>query len=434
MKPRNKAVAVVAGLVLFFGLALSCTDVPVSAIRAEKATARDRNRSGPILVGVVQSGALRDQFLQGVRLAVDTVNNRGGVLGRKIEISVYDDRGDIAQGQRIAKQLAGNSDIPVVVGHGLSEVAIAVSMIYEEAGMLFISYGAMNPIFIAAAGQLVLSNIITEKEIGAQIGDFLNASGPASVAVAVLVQRSEYGVYERIGDFFASHTGDLVGDTAVNIAAFRAFSNGHLKRVVDQNPLEPIDFYDMLWNLKQYHTFDAMFVAGDVDCTAHLIRQAHRIGIDVPILAVGENVDPSEIRKSTGEAAREVIVAVLFDLENETATRFAEDFRTRFGSDPGVWAIQGYDAILALVAGIENAGSTVPTDIATAMRFFTNMTGVAGDYRFSPQGGVEGKRLYFRRAWDGMSVEAGDLAIRQDSSITDKATPSGNETGATDNH
>lgn len=434
MKPSNKAVAVVAGLVVFLGLALSCTDVPVSTIRAEKAAARDRNRSGTILVGVVRSGTLREQFLDGVRLAVEAVNNRGGVLGRKLEVLIVDDRGDIARGRRIAHRLAGNPDMVAVIGHGLSEVAIAVSMIYDAAGMLFISYGAMNPVFTAATGQLIFSNIITEEEVGAQIGHFLNASGPDRVATAVLVQRSEYGVYERIGDYFASHASDLVGGTEVTLAAFRAFYSGYLKRIVDQDPVEPMDYYDMLWNLKQYLAFDVMLIAGDADCTGNLIRQARRLGVDVPILAVGEGVDPSEIWEKAGEAAREVIVGVLLDPENEAVTRFTEDFRRRFGSAPGIWAAQGHDAILALVAGIENAGSTVPVDIAPAMRFFTPMTGVGGDYRFSTQGGAVGKRLYFRRARDGKPVQAGDLAIHQDKPAPDKATPPGNDTGTTGGH
>jgi len=394
-------------IIIFLLITITCADDGTAGKRTEKAAMRDLEKRGNILIGIVKTSPAQKFFLPGVELAVEEINRKGGVLGRKIKTLVFDDRGKIDKGQQIARKLAGNTDVIAVIGHRDSEVAIAASIIYEKAGILFISHGAMNPIFTEATGTLTFSNIITEKDAGSQLGVFFDSNGIRDVVI--LTESSGIGTYERIAASFWSY----VNVAGVDLVAFRAyFMQSYFLEIASQrkdaHAWKQTDFLDSLWSLKNHYKFQSIFIAGDVNGVGKLIKQARMLGIDVPILAVGEGVDTPRLREIAGNAAKGVIVASLLNLENEKTNEFIKKFQSKFGDSPGTSAAQGYDAVSVLASAIEKSGSTVPVDISNTLRFFTKVDGVTGAYSFTPRGNITGKKLYFRRAFDGKPVRMGD--------------------------
>lgn len=372
--------------------------------RAEMAALRDLDKKGNIVIGIVRTSTAQRLFLSGVELAVEDINSKGGVLGRKLETLVFDDEGRIDRGQQVANTLADNLDVVAVIGHWISEVAIAASIIYEKADILFISHGAMNPIFTEATGTLTFSNIITERDVGSQLGAFFKSN--AFRDVVVLAESSGIGTYERIAAFFWSY----VNDTGVDPVALRSY---FMRSYLAEDPYrrngskswKQTDFYEMLYELKDEYQFRSLFIAGEVAGVGKLIKEARMMDIDVPILALGEGVDTPKLREIAGEAAKGVIVASLLDPENENTIQFMRRFEAKYGIHPDVSAAQGYDAVSVLASAIEKSGSTVPADISNTLRFFTKVDGVIGTYAFTPQGNITGKKLQFKRAFDDTPVK-----------------------------
>ena len=86
--------------------------------------------AGPIKIAVVdaQSGSNSDlgQFeFRGVSLAVKQANAAGGVDGRKIQLTLYDDQGDPTVGTELARKIASDGDIAMF---GTAESAVTVAM------------------------------------------------------------------------------------------------------------------------------------------------------------------------------------------------------------------------------------------------------------------------------------------------------------------
>ena len=399
-----------AGVILIFLLMIiSCADGGTAGKRADKAAMRDREKTGYIVIGIVKTSPAQKFFHPGVELAVEEINRKGGVLGRKLKTLIFDDRGKIGRGQKIARKLADNTNVIAVIGHRDSEVAIAASIIYEKAGVIFISHGAMNPIFTEANGTMTFSNIITEKDAGSQMSVFFEASGIRDVVV--LAESSGIGTYERIAASFWGY----VNDARVDLIAFRSyFMRSYFMEIASQrndaNLWAETDFLDLLWRLKNNYKFQSIFIAGDVYGVGKLIKEARMLGIDVPILAVGEGVDTPRLREIAGEAAKGVVVASILNPENENTIKFIQNFQAKFGNFPSTSAAQGYDAVFVLASAIEKSGSTVPVDISNTLRFFTKVDGVTGAYSFTPQGNITGKKLHFKRAFDGKPVRTGDLS------------------------
>jgi branched-chain amino acid transport system substrate-binding protein len=90
-----------------------------------------------------QSAFGQDQQ-NGVALAVEEWNLKGGVLGKKIELVVGDDQHDPKQAVSVANKMV-NDGVAGMVGHFNSSCSIPASKIYNEQKIPMITHGSTNP-------------------------------------------------------------------------------------------------------------------------------------------------------------------------------------------------------------------------------------------------------------------------------------------------
>ena len=97
--------------------------------------------AGPITGPNAAFGA---QLQKGTQQAVDDINAKGGILGKKITLEVGDDVSDPKQGVSVANKFVGDG-VNCVVGHFNSGVTIPASDVYLENNILMITPSATNP-------------------------------------------------------------------------------------------------------------------------------------------------------------------------------------------------------------------------------------------------------------------------------------------------
>ena len=78
-------------------------------------------------------------YRQGVELAVEEVNARGGLLGRKVEIVFRDDKGQPAEAVKHAQELVESEKVALIAGTFLSNVGLAVSDWAKQNKTLFVA-------------------------------------------------------------------------------------------------------------------------------------------------------------------------------------------------------------------------------------------------------------------------------------------------------
>ncbi|MBD3305505.1 ABC transporter substrate-binding protein [candidate division KSB3 bacterium] len=375
MKVINLWVILVACVV---GL-LACNS---GQMAAEKRAEHAAEAQGEIVLGIVHSSNFPSLFLEGVNLAVEQLNQQGGILGRPLKTLVYDDEGDDQKGQQIAKDLADNREVVAVVGHTFSEVAIPVSIIYEKAGILFISPGASDPGLTRYGGNFTFRNIPSGEEIGRQIADFAFRHGVSQVAIF----RQRQDAYKRLAESFSAHASTQNIETVTVRSFFGSEEN----------------FREQLSDIKRMYSFDAVLIIGLVPPAGTLIKQARDIGITVPILGT-DGLDTPRLWTEAGRAAEGTVVVTVFNPDKPTlVTRnFVRQFKNHYGIEPDTWAAQGYDAIQLLAHAIQESGSTVPLVIASTLRFLENWHGVTGSYSFTRNGDITGKSVFFKVARNG---------------------------------
>ncbi len=100
-------------LIITAVLMISCfgtRDIPAERSRAAA------QKDSTIKIGLVWPFELyKDLVGEGTELAVEQINEAGGVLGRKIELVVKDDAADINEGLKIAESFVEDPDVMAVI-------------------------------------------------------------------------------------------------------------------------------------------------------------------------------------------------------------------------------------------------------------------------------------------------------------------------------
>jgi branched-chain amino acid transport system substrate-binding protein len=75
----------------------------------------------------------------GVQAAVREINARGGVRGRRLRVTIFDDASNPTQGVQHMQRIAGDSRFVGVIGSGFSSVSLAAAQLVSAARIPYIS-------------------------------------------------------------------------------------------------------------------------------------------------------------------------------------------------------------------------------------------------------------------------------------------------------
>ena len=128
---------------------------------------------GDILVGAVAPWSGIDTMLwEGIAMAVDEINEAGGLLGRKIKLIKRDDESSVEKGVLIAQEFGETSGIVAVVGHYESFVTIPASVVYQYYGILMLSTVDTDPDLTDQGFSLVFRTTPDDTVYGNRLADF----------------------------------------------------------------------------------------------------------------------------------------------------------------------------------------------------------------------------------------------------------------------
>ncbi|MEA2860469.1 MAG: branched-chain amino acid transport system substrate-binding protein, partial [Methylobacteriaceae bacterium] len=118
-----------------------------SALIAAAFAVPARGEDKPILVGIntaLQLQVGRDT-LDGVRMAVEEINAKGGVLGRKLEVVTADEGESPKEGVAAVNKLTGDNNVNVLIGGYDSGVTLAELPHISRAQTIFLGTGSASP-------------------------------------------------------------------------------------------------------------------------------------------------------------------------------------------------------------------------------------------------------------------------------------------------
>ncbi len=82
--------------------------------------------------------------VQGVRIGVDEINERGGILGKKLNLKILDNQ-STPIGSHLAAQQAGDSNAVAIVGAAWSSHSLPIAEVAQARGIPMISSYSTSP-------------------------------------------------------------------------------------------------------------------------------------------------------------------------------------------------------------------------------------------------------------------------------------------------
>lgn len=350
-----------AGIALAAGLALSaCGDSgpEVGASETIKIAV-----AGP-LTG--KDAAFGSQLRNGAVQGVEDINAAGGILGKKLELSIEDDNADPKQGVSIANKMAGEG-VKLVIGHFNSGVSIPSSDVYHENGMLMVSPASTNPTFTERGLWNVFRVCGRDDQQGTVAGQYI-AKNLADKKVAIIHDKTTYG------KGLADETKKAVNAAGIQEVIYEGVNSGEK------------DFSALIAKMKEAGAQLVFF--GGVHTEAGLIaRQMRDQGLDATLMG-GDGIATDEFASIAGPAAEGTLMTFAPDPRKRAeAADVLKSFEAK-NITPEAYTLYSYAVAQIFKQAAEAAKSVDPKAVAEQMRSGQTYKTVIGDISFNEKGDV----------------------------------------------
>lgn len=331
----------------------------------------------PVKLGAVFSVTGPASFLgepekNSVELAIEKVNAAGGVLGRPLEIVIYDDETDVNKCVLNMDKLLRKDGVVAVIGPTTSGNTLAVLNKAQQHEV---------PMMSCAAAEKIVS----------PLKPFVFKDTPSDrYAVEKILQHAKSKGYKKLAAITVSDGFGQAGRAFIQKLAPEA----GFELVADE-VYGPKDT-DMTAQLTKIKDLNPDFIVcwGTNPGPAVIARNRKQLGIEIP-LYMSHGVASKKFIELAGDAseglllpAGRLIVAEQIADDNPqkpVLLDYKKLYEERFKSDVSTFGGHGWDAVMLLVAAIEKAGNDDPKAIQDAMEQVTNHVGTAGIFNFSEE-------------------------------------------------
>lgn len=304
-------------------------------------------------------------FKNGVTLAVEEWNAKGGVLGKKIELLIGDDQHDPKQAVSVANKLV-NDGVVGVIGHFNSSCSIPASDIYNRAGIPMISPGSTNP-KLTDNGYKGVFRVCGRDDQQGKVGAEFAKNQLKLKRVAVIHDKTTYG--QGLADEFKKALGG-----GVEVVYYGGVVQGDK------------DFKSVLTSLRETNP-ELVFFGGIYPEAGLLVRQAKELGIKAPFMSGDGTIDPKFIEITGPEAAEGTYLTFSPDPNTiPTARDFIKNYTAKFG-EIGPYSIYAYDAGNILLTAIKEANAGDGKSVIDKLHSL-EFTGAVGKVKFDAKGDV----------------------------------------------
>lgn len=307
----------------------------------------------------------------GVQLAVEEINRSGGIHGRRVELSVKDDRNDPETAVLVDRELI-RENVAAIIGHMTSAVTTAAIPLIDSEKLLLISpttstsaLSGIDDWFFRTAG--------TNDMLAVALADYL--MGRTTVRrMNVIFDSGNRAYTETFLKAFRSRFVEPAGRLTL-VASFSG-GNDSLRDLVSRSLL--LTSCD-----------GVLLLASGLDA-AWICQQIRKQDPDIPIFATGWSMT-QEFLEYAGKSADGVRFIDYFNWNSQSPlyVHFYNSYSERFGSPPAFSAVYAYEAAQVLFEALrKNPDPKALKQTITGIRRFS---GLFGDFEIDAFGDAHRK-------------------------------------------
>lgn len=329
----------------------------------------------PIKIGAVVSATGPASFLgdpqqKTLEMYVQKINAAGGVLGRKLELVLYDDASDANKANAFVRRLIIQDEVDAILGASTTGSTMAMVPQIEQSGVPAISLAAAS-VIVEPVKQWVFKMPHSDRMAAQKVLEDMKKRGFTQFALL-----SDTGGFGKSGRTETLKMAETLG----------------LKVVEDQQYGEKdTDMTPQLTKVKSSPA-QGILVFGTGQAPAIIARNYQQLALKQPLYTTHGQASV-EFIKLAGKAAEGIrmpspalLVAGALpasDPQRNVSVDYAKAFEGQHKIDVSTFGGYSHDALLLLVDAIKRAGGTDKAKVRAAIEQTAGFVGVSGVYKMS---------------------------------------------------
>jgi branched-chain amino acid transport system substrate-binding protein len=348
-----------------FAKAVAAT-LALAALAAPALAADPPIRVGSFLSATGPAAFLGDPEQKTLELYVEEINKAGGVLGRKLEVVVYDDAGDAEKARTFAKRLIERDKADLLIGGTTTGTTMAVVPLAEEAKIPFISLAGAVTI-VEPVKAWVFKTPHTDRMACEKI--YADVKKRRLTRVALI---------SGAGGF----------DKSMRAECLAVAKTQGIEIVADESyGAQDTDMTAQLTKIRNAAGLQAVVNAGFGNGPAIVTKNYRQLGLTVPLYQ-SHGVASKQFIDLAGPAAEGVrlpaaalLVAELLpegDAQKPVVLAYKRAYEARFKSEVSTFGGHAYDGLEIAVAAMKRAGSVDHAKLRDAIEATKGYVGTGG--------------------------------------------------------
>lgn len=313
-----------------------------------------------------------DQEKKLLETYVEKINKEGGILGRPVQMTIYDDGSDAAKAATFVKRLIENDNVDIIIGGSGTPASMAAIPIAEKAGIPYVSMGGGVPI-VEPAKKWVFKTPHTDRMVAERVFMDMKKRGITSFAL----------LSEDIGFGKSGHnqTLEAAPKFGMQIVADEVYSP------------KDSDVTPQLTKIRGAAGAQALLIFGTGGGPAVATKNLRQLGFTIPVYQ-SHGVSSKDFLKLVGAAADGIRLPGIAlqvaeqlkdsDPQKKSAVALKKLYEEAHKGEASIFVGVAYDAVLIALEGIKKAGTTDKAKVRDAIEGLKGLVGAAGTFNMTP--------------------------------------------------
>ncbi|MEH7073139.1 ABC transporter substrate-binding protein [Neobacillus drentensis] len=302
----------------------------------------------------------------GIDIAVDEINKKGGVKGKKLEIIKVDNKSEASEATNGAIKLTSQDKVTAIIGAATSGDTVAQAQIANDTKTILLTPSGTSPnVTVADNGKLneyVFRTSFIDPFQGIVAANFAANKLNLKNAAIFADSASDYakGLAASFKETYEKDGGKVVSEEAYvgKDTDFRAT----LTRIKSKNP-------------------EFIFIPGYYEEVGLIVKQARELGITVPLMGADGWDSPKLVELAGADALNNTFITNHYTSEDpdKNIQKFVTTYKEKYNNEsPNAFNALGYDTVYLLADAIERAGGTDTAKIKEALENTKDLSRITG--------------------------------------------------------
>ena len=320
----------------------------------------------------------------GYQMCAKEINDKGGLLGRKIEFVIYDDRSDPSTAIRLYEKLITDDKVEMVMGPYSSPVTKAASTVSEKYKKIMVASLAAETAIWERGFKYLFMTISPAEVYMEGLIDLAAERGLKTVAVI-----NEDTSFARAA---AAGTSDLAKRKGMQVVFHDAYPKG------------TTDFSALLIKIKSLNP-DVIVAGSYFDDAVATTRQMKELDVNPKMYGVTVGGDVPDFGTQLGKTAEYVYGSTQWsdDVRYPGVKEFVQNYKRMFNRDFSYHAPAAYGACQVFAEAIRRANS-LDSDKIREQLLKMRLTTAFGDYHVDERGFQIAHKMVLIQWQDGRRV------------------------------